>query len=67
MRKPNIGMFIQAKKRWVIDTKNSYVVGDKSSDINFAINCNLTGILINKNDNLYNKVTKIIKKHYYKS
>ena len=67
LRKPNIGMFIQAKKRWVIDTKNSYVIGDKSSDINFATNCKLTGILINKKDNLYNKVTKIIKKNYYKS
>jgi len=63
LRKPNIGMFIQAKNRWVIDKKNSYVIGDKSSDINFATNCKLTGILINKKYNLYNKVTKIIKKN----
>jgi D,D-heptose 1,7-bisphosphate phosphatase len=61
LRKPNIGMFVQAKKKWDIDIKNSYVVGDKPSDMLFARNSNLKGILINKEDNLYKKVVKVIK------
>ena len=60
LRKPNIGMFIQAKKKWDIDIKNSYVVGDKPSDMLFARNSNLKGILINKDDNLYKKVVKVL-------
>jgi histidinol phosphatase-like enzyme len=54
-------MFVQAKKKWDIDIKNSYVVGDKSSDMLFARNSNLKEILINKDDNLYKKVVKVIK------
>ena len=61
LRKPNIGMFIQAKKKWEIILKKSYVVGDNLSDMSFANNCNLRGVLINKNDNLYKKVLSIIK------
>jgi D-glycero-D-manno-heptose 1,7-bisphosphate phosphatase len=61
LRKPNIGMFVQAKKKWDIDIKNSYVVGDKPSDMLFARNSNLKGILINKDDNLYKKVVKVVK------
>jgi histidinol phosphatase-like enzyme len=54
-------MFVQAKKKWDVDIKNSYVVGDKPSDMLFARNSNLKGILINKDDNLYTKVIKVIK------
>ena len=61
LRKPNIGMFVKAKNKWDINIKNSYVVGDKPSDMLFARNSNLKGILINKDDNLYTKVIKVIK------
>ncbi len=40
-RKPNIGMIEQASKILNIDYKNSWLVGDKSSDIQTAINANI--------------------------
>ena len=40
-RKPNIGMIEQALKILNIDYKNSWLIGDKSSDIQTAINANI--------------------------
>ncbi|MCD4758876.1 MAG: D-glycero-beta-D-manno-heptose 1,7-bisphosphate 7-phosphatase [Arcobacteraceae bacterium] len=40
-RKPNIGMIEQASKILNIDYKNSWLIGDKSSDIQTAINANI--------------------------
>jgi len=40
-RKPNIGMIEQAKKIIDIDFKNSWLVGDKTSDIQLAINVDI--------------------------
>lgn len=40
-RKPNIGMIEQASKIVDIDYKNSWLIGDKSSDIQTAINANI--------------------------
>ena len=37
-RKPNIGMFKQAGKLFEIDFKNSWLIGDKNSDIQMALN-----------------------------
>jgi len=31
-RKPNIGMIIKAKKKWNIDLKKSYMIGDEKKD-----------------------------------
>ena len=40
-RKPNIGMINNASKLLKIDFENSWLVGDKSSDIQTAINANI--------------------------
>lgn len=46
-RKPSIGMIKQALKQFPqIDLKNSYVMGDKATDIEFANNAGCKGILL---------------------
>jgi D-glycero-D-manno-heptose 1,7-bisphosphate phosphatase len=60
LRKPKVGMFLQAKKKWDININGSYVVGDKLSDIEFAKSCKLKGILINEQDDIYKKVKKVV-------
>ena len=36
LRKPNIGMFRLAQKKWNIDRSNSFMVGDQKTDMEFA-------------------------------
>lgn len=45
-RKPNIGMLEKGKNEFNIDMENSYIVGDKISDINAGIKAGLTPILV---------------------
>lgn len=45
-RKPNTGMIEQAAKTFKIDTKNSYVVGDKTSDAKLGKNAGCTTMLV---------------------
>jgi len=45
-RKPNIGMVEEVKKKFDIDISKSFVVGDKSSDIELAKNIGATPILV---------------------
>jgi histidinol-phosphate phosphatase family protein len=46
-RKPNIGMALQAKKDFPdIDFSKSVMIGDKESDMQFAANTGMKGILI---------------------
>ncbi len=46
-RKPAIGMIQQACERFPeIDLKQSYVIGDKASDVEFAANAGCSGILL---------------------
>lgn len=40
-RKPKIGMIDEAKKLFKIDLQNSWLIGDKDSDIQTAINANI--------------------------
>ena len=40
-RKPKIGMILEASKILDIDYKNSWLIGDKDSDIQTAINANI--------------------------
>lgn len=40
-RKPQIGMFEKAKDEFDIDMKNSWMIGDKLSDIQAGINANI--------------------------
>lgn len=45
-RKPELGMFYKALNDFEIDVKNSYMIGDKQSDIEFGKNAKLTTILV---------------------
>lgn len=60
LRKPNIGMFRLAQKRWNIDKKNSFMVGDQKTDIKFAKRAKIKGYLFN-DKNLYKFIKKIFK------
>jgi D-glycero-D-manno-heptose 1,7-bisphosphate phosphatase len=48
LRKPNIGMFRLAQKRWNIDRKNSFIIGDQQTDIEFAKKAKIKGYLFNQ-------------------
>jgi D-glycero-D-manno-heptose 1,7-bisphosphate phosphatase len=45
-RKPEPGMLLQAARDHSIDLHRSYVIGDKSSDINAAANAGAKGVLV---------------------
>jgi histidinol-phosphate phosphatase family protein len=45
-RKPKIGMALGAKRKFNIDLKNSFSIGDKLSDVQFAKNFGGKGILV---------------------
>jgi len=45
-RKPAPGLVLQAARELDIDVQNSYVVGDKASDVQLAHNAGATGILV---------------------
>ena len=54
MRKPNIGMALQAKEEFPsIDFKKSIMVGDSISDIEFAKNANMFGVLIGQSEKYF--------------
>jgi D-glycero-D-manno-heptose 1,7-bisphosphate phosphatase len=48
LRKPKIGMFRLAQKRWDIDIKNSFMVGDQETDMIFARRAKIKGYLFNE-------------------
>ena len=51
-RKPNIGMIQQSLNDFDIDLQNSWLIGDKKSDIETAINANISNkILISQDKN----------------
>ncbi len=45
-RKPNPGMLIEASERYNIDLKQSFVIGDKISDVKLAKNVGAKGIMV---------------------
>ena len=47
-RKPGIGMFLQASKRYDIEKERSYMIGDKRLDIEAGQKFGIKNILINK-------------------
>ena len=57
LRKPNIGMFLLAKKKWNIDQKNSFMIGDQKTDMEFAKRAKIKGYLFNQK-NLYQFIKK---------
>jgi D-glycero-D-manno-heptose 1,7-bisphosphate phosphatase len=52
-RKPNIGMISQTKNDFNIDLEKSWLIGDKISDIQTAINANIKNSILIKSS--YNK------------
>ena len=62
LRKPNIGMFNIINKKWKVNKKKSFVIGDQYTDIQFAKNSGIRGFLF-KEKNLYTfiKTKKFIK------
>ena len=57
LRKPGTGMFLKAKKIWNIDKKNSFMIGDQITDMQFAKKAGLNGYFFDQ-DNLYNFIKK---------
>jgi len=49
-RKPGLGMFKKAKKNFDFDTKKSFMIGDRNSDIEFGKNAGITTILVLSGD-----------------
>jgi D-glycero-D-manno-heptose 1,7-bisphosphate phosphatase len=47
-RKPKIGLFLKIKNDWFINSKNTFMIGDQNSDIEFANNCKIKGFLFNE-------------------
>ncbi len=45
-RKPGTGMLLAAKKKFALDIKRSYLIGDKTSDIECALRAGCRGILV---------------------
>lgn len=56
--KPKVGMLSSISKYYYIDFKNSYIIGDRESDIILAKNLKAKSILIRRNEMEFNK-TKI--------
>ena len=50
-RKPKPGMLLRAKKKWKIDMKNSYFIGDRRKDILAGKKAGCKNIFINYNYN----------------
>ncbi len=58
-RKPNVGMAIRAKTEFPeIDFKNSFMVGDRDSDIEFGNRLNMKTVRITSSDHWENEVEK---------
>jgi D-glycero-D-manno-heptose 1,7-bisphosphate phosphatase len=60
LRKPKIGMFRLAQKKWNIDIKNSFMVGDQVTDMLFARRVKIKGYLFNEKN-----LSKFIKKNVF--
>ena len=58
LRKPQNGMFVLAKKKWNIDKKKTFMIGDQITDIQFAKKSRIRGYLFKGND-LYQFVKNI--------
>ena len=65
LRKPNNGMFKLAAKKWNIDKKKSFMIGDQTTDMIFAKKSKIKGFLFSKK-NLFDFVKKKIPKYYFK-
>ena len=51
-RKPNTGMFEELVAEYDIDTENSFMIGDRDTDVEFGTRCGLKTILMDRQDDL---------------
>mgnify|MGYP000899189278 FL=1 len=62
MRKPNIGMMLECKKKWDINIKKSILIGDQENDMLLAKKSKIKNrILVSKDVNIYKNFLKIFK------
>ena len=61
LRKPNIGMYKLAKKKWPIDDKKLVMIGDKNIDYQFGNKIKAKTIIINENLDIFRQVKKYLK------
>jgi len=62
LRKPKIGMFLKVQKIWKVDKKNSFMIGDQKTDMEFAESAKIKGYLF-KEKNLFEFIKKIFNKN----
>ena len=56
-RKPKPGMFIKAKKKYNIDMKNSWMIGDTETDIQAAISAGVKNTILVRSGHIIDKST----------
>lgn len=61
MRKPNQGMIAKALKKWKINKKKSFIIGDSNVDKNLAKNTKIRFCKVSNRSNLLNVVRKLSK------
>lgn len=61
-RKPNPGMIYEAKKKWNLNLKKSFIIGDSLSDLLLAKKTKINFYKVNHNSNLLNIAKKITKR-----
>jgi histidinol phosphatase-like enzyme len=61
-RKPGSGMISKAIKKWNVNQKKSFMIGDKKTDFLAAKGANIKFYYKNKKINLFEQVKSIIKK-----
>ena len=65
LRKPNNGMILYLKK-WNIDTKKSFLIGDKLTDIQAGIKSKIFSKIVREQDDLFFIVSRVLKKLHVK-
>ena len=60
-RKPNKGMIDEAKRKWLINIKDSFMIGDRTVDKKLADKAKLKFIKVNSNSDLLKIVAKNIR------
>lgn len=61
-RKPGSGMIKKAIRKWKIDPKKSFMIGDKRTDLLAAKGASIKFYYKNKKDNLFNQIKFILNK-----
>ena len=60
LRKPNIGMYKQAIKKWPIDKNKLIMIGDKIVDYNFGMKFNAKIIIVKENLDMFKQIKKFV-------